>query len=333
MTEPFDALLVLSFGGPEGREQVLPFLDNVLKGRAVPQERKLAVARHYYHFGGVSPINQANRDLLSALDVALQDQRPSLQLFWGNRNWRPFLPDTLLAMRARGVRRALVFVTSAFSSYSGCRQYLENLDSARDRVGDGAPELVVLRRFYNHPLFISAMADRVREAVAQVGGDPSEITIVFTAHSIPMGMSRGCDYVQQFEEASKLTAESAGVQHWQLAYQSRSGPPQVPWLEPDILDALEALAAQGRRRVVVCPIGFVSDHMEVVWDLDQEAQQEAEALGLAFARAKTAGTHPDYVAMVRELVLEHTAGAAPRALGQFGPRVSPCRPGCCPARS
>jgi len=297
----------------------------------VPEARKLAVAEHYYHFGGVSPINAANRRLIDALRVEFDQLGIALPIYWGNRNWKPYLIDTLTQMRDAGVLRAVAFITSALSSYSGCRQYLNDIAAAREAVGEGAPEIVAVRRFFNHPLFVSAAAARLLEAFAELEAPAANTHVVFTAHSIPMSMSELCDYAEQFREVSSLVAEAVSAPDWSLAYQSRSGPPSQPWLEPDILDELARLKAEGHERVVICPIGFVSDHMEVIWDLDAEAREKADELGLQMARARTAGTHPDFVRMVTELVREHTERLEPRALGKLGPRPAPCRPGCCPA--
>jgi ferrochelatase len=223
----------------------------------------------------------------------------------------------------------LVFVTSALSSYSGCRQYQEDLERARALLGESAPQAFVLRRFYNHPHFIGAAAERLQQALAQLGSRSAQV--VFTAHSIPCSMSERCDYVEQFSEAASLVAGAAGIANWSLAYQSRSGSPGQPWLGPDILDELDRLASAGVKQVALCPIGFVSDHMEVVWDLDVEAKERAAQLGLGLVRAGTVGTHPRFVAMIVELVDERLLSREPRALGRFGPRVAPCQPGCCPA--
>jgi ferrochelatase len=303
----------------------MPFLDNVLRGRPVPEARKLAVAEHYYHFGGKSPINDCNRQLVNAL-TELAD----LPVYFGNRNWNPFLTDTLAQMADRGVQRALAFLTSALSSYSGCRQYQEDIEAARARLGSRAPEVFVLRRYFNHPRFVRAASEHLREAIAELGVAKAETHVVFSAHSIPESMSARCDYQAQFEEVAALVAREAGVSAFSLAYQSRSGAPSQPWLEPDILDELGRLSRAGVAHVAICPVGFVSDHMEVVWDLDIEAKQRASELGLSLARAKTAGAHPEFAAMVQELVEEQTQGKVPRAVGRYGPRVAPCRPGCCP---
>jgi len=324
---PFDSFLVLSFGGPEKRDDVIPFLENVLRGRPVPRERMLEVAEHYYHFDGRSPINQQNRDLIGALR---REPGMPLPIYWGNRNWHPFLADTLREMAADGRQRALAFVTSAFSSYSGCRQYLEDIERARAAVGPGAPLVERLRPFYNHPLFIATVADRVAEAFARIPAERRAAAhLVFTAHSIPVSMSQSSDYVRQLEEAASLVAADIGRSDFHVVYQSRSGAPGQPWLGPDILEALGTL--QGARDVVVMPIGFVSDHMEVLYDLDTEARAAAAKLGLNMVRAATPGTHPKFVSMIVELIRERTEGWERRAVGRYGPAPDVCRVDCCPA--
>ena len=331
-TAPYDALLLVSFGGPEGMADVSPFLDQVLRGRNVPPERRREVAHHYERFGGVSPINAQNRALLEALRVELDAHGPRLPLYWGNRNWHPFLADTLRAMAGDGVRRALAFVTSAYSSYSGCRQYLEDIARARAEVGPSAPAVDKLRAFHDHPGFVEANVERVREALETLpAGRRAAARIAFTAHSIPEAMAKGSDYVRQLRETCALVAARVPHAEWALVYQSRSGSPQQPWLEPDILDHLDALRAEGVADVVVAPVGFVSDHMEVVYDLDTEARERAAALGLGFVRAGTAGTHPAFVRMVRELIQERVAGGERRALGAHGARPDLCAPDCCPS--
>lgn len=327
---PYDALLLVSFGGPEGMADVEPFLDRVLRGRNVPPERRRAVAHHYERFEGVSPINAQNRALLGAIRDELRGEGPRLPLYWGNRNWHPFLADALRAMAGDGVRRALAFVTSAYSSYSGCRQYLDDIARARAEVGPGAPVVDKLRVFHDHPGFVEANADRVRDALATLPPSRRDAArIAFTAHSVPSSMAAGSEYVAQLRETCALVSTAVGHEAWALVYQSRSGAPTQPWLEPDILDHLDAVRAEGARDVVVAPVGFVSDHMEVVYDLDVEARERATALGLGFARARTAGTHPAFVRMIRELVLERVAGAERRALGARGPRADACAPDCC----
>lgn len=316
----YDALLVLSFGGPESRDEVIPFLENVLRGRNVPRERLLEVAEHYYHFDGRTPINDHNRELIAALAPLIP-----LPIYWGNRNWHPMLSDTMRQMRTDGVKRALCFVTSAFSSYSGCRQYREDIAGAQSEIGDGAPSIDKLRVFFNHPGFIETMIDRVR-AIWPTDGNAS---LVFTAHSIPLAMAEGSRYVPQLESASKLVAGAIGARDWSLVWQSRSGPPTQPWLEPDIADWLRA--CDPTRPVVCVPIGFLSDHMEVIWDLDTEAKQVADALGLDFRRAGTAGTHPRFIRMIAEMVEEKLSAAEPLALGPLGLEPGQCSENCCPA--
>ena len=328
-----DAILLVSFGGPDRTEEVIPFLENVLWGRNIPRERLLEVAEHYYHFGGKSPINDQNRALLADLRALLADQGPPLPVYWGNRNWHPLLADTMRQMAADGVRRAFAFVTSGYSSYSGCRQYREDLERAREAAGPGAPEVLKLRVFYNHPGFIEPMAASVGAAFGRLPAERRDAAaLVFTAHSIPIAMAETCRYVQQVEEACRLVAGRAGRAEYQLVYQSRSGPPGQPWLEPDILKYLCELAGTGATRdVIIAPIGFISDHMEVLYDLDTEARQLCDRLGLNMVRAATAGADPRFAAMIRELVLERM-GATPvkRALGEQGPSHDLCPEDCCP---
>ncbi len=331
MSGPYDSLLLLSFGGPEKTDDVMPFLRNVLRGRNVPEERLREVAHHYEQFGGVSPINAQNRALVAALEVELAARGPRLPIYWGNRNWRPMLADTVRQMSRDGRKRALAFVTSAYSSYSGCRQYREDIARAQADVGPSAPEILKLRAFHDHPGFVEANADAVREALAEIpGAHRAEARLVFTAHSIPLSMAAGCDYEAQLRETARLVAAAVGIGRWDLAWQSRSGPPTQPWLEPDVRDQLTALAGRGVESVVLSPIGFVSDHMEVVYDLDTEALPHARDIGLQVIRATTAGTHPAFVSMIRELILERTAGGPRRALGTNGPRADTCADVCCP---
>ncbi len=313
----FDAFLLLSFGGPEKHDDVLPFLENVTRGRGVPRERLLEVAEHYYHFDGVSPINDQCRALLAQLHL-------DLPIYWGNRNWYPFLADTMRQMVADGRKKVLAFPTSAFSSYSGCRQYREDIAKAQAEVGEGAPEVVTVRRFFNHPGYVEVMTESLRAALAERPG----AKVIFTAHSVPMTMANSCAYVEQLMEAARMVGGDAD---WRLAYQSRSGPPQIPWLEPDILDVLREEKAAGTTDVVLQPIGFLSDHMEVMYDLDYEAKHLAEELGLGFTRAATAGTHPRFVQMIRELVEEYTHGAPQQAVGNLPARPPVCQIDCCPA--
>jgi ferrochelatase len=324
----FDAIVLVSFGGPEGLDDVMPFLENVTRGRGVPRERLLEVAHHYERFGGVSPINEQNRALIAALEPELRAAGVDLPLYFGNRNWHPFLADTMRRMRDDGVRRALAVFTSAFSSYSGCRQYREDLFFAQQEVGEDAPEVPRVRMFFNHPGFVEANAARVRGALAQL--PDGDVHIAFAAHSIPLAMARNCAYEAQLRESSRLVADAVGVDDWAVVYQSRSGPPQVPWLGPDVCDHLETVAARGRRNIVISPIGFVSDHLEVLYDLDVEARERADLLGLNMVRAGTAGTHPAFVAGLRDLIVERlTPGTARPALGRLGPSHDVCAPDCC----
>ncbi len=332
--DDYQALLVLSFGGPEGPDEVRPFLENVTRGRGVPPERLDAVAEHYQHFGGVSPINARNRELIAAIG-----ERTELPVYFGNRNWHPMVEDTVAEMARDGVRRALVFATSAYGGYSACRQYHEDIARARKAVGEGAPELVKLRHFFDHPAFVAANADAVRAVRDQAGPGAR---LVFTAHSVPSSADAsagppdegGHRYSKQVAEAARLVAAELGEAEHDVVWQSRSGPPQVPWLEPDVLDHLDALRAAGVPGVVIAPIGFVSDHVEVIWDLDTEAREKAAELGMGFARAATAGPDPRFADMVLELIDEHVHDACPRGLGEVpragcGTNGALCAPLCC----
>jgi len=342
VAEAYDAVLIVSFGGPEGPDDVLPFLENVLRGRNVPRERMLEVAEHYQHFGGVSPLNEQNRQLIAALEKELAAHGPKLPVYWGNRNWHPLLSDTLEQMAQDGIRHAIAYFTSAYSSYSGCRQYRENILAAQQIVGAKAPQVDKLRVFFNHPGFIEPMVESVRTALAQL---PSErraaAKLVYTAHSIPLSMATGSRYVEQLTEAARLVSLGAERTAWDLAYQSRSGPPTQPWLEPDIGDYLRAVKASDTTRdIIVVPIGFLSDHMEVLFDLDTEAQQISTELGLNMIRAATVGHHPKFVRMIRDLIAERVSESPERpALGKLGPSHDVCPIDCClapqrpPARS
>lgn len=331
MNHSFDALLVVSFGGPEGMDDVIPFLENVLRGRNVPRERMLSVAKHYELFGGVSPINEQNRQLIAALKKQLVINGPFLPVYFGNRNWHPLLADTLKQMRDDGIQNALAFVTSAYSSYSSCRQYLENIAEARTVAGEDAPRVEKIRAFYNHPLFIQANAENVRAALEKIPAEQrTHSQLVFTAHSIPVSMAKNCDYEAQLGETSRLIADALGVARWRLVFQSRSGSPVQPWLGPDICDYLQEIHAAETTNVVVAPIGFVSDHMEIIYDLDTEARALCGELGLNMFRAATAGTHPMFVEMIRELIMERIEPETPRRfLGTMGARDNICRPDCC----
>jgi protoporphyrin/coproporphyrin ferrochelatase len=312
MQTDYDALLVLSFGGPEKPEDVIPFLENVLRGRNVPRERMLEVAEHYYHFGGKSPINDQNRELIGTLKTLLGSEGPHVPVYWGNRNWHPFLADTMRQMRSDGIKRALGFVTSAYSSYSGCRQYREDIARAQAVVGAGAPEIAKLPAFGAHPRFIAVNAENVRKALSEFSSRPH---VAFSAHSVPLAMANTSRYVNELETTTALVAAKLGLQDWKLVYQSRSGPPTQPWLEPDISNHIRSIHEAGRRELVIAPIGFISDHMEVLYDLDTEAAALCEKLGIRMVRAKTPGAHPEFVRMIRDLMLGD---------------IQVCQPGCCP---
>lgn len=346
MNAQVDALLVLSFGGPEGPDDVMPFLERVTSGRGVPRARLLEVAEHYEHFGGVSPINARNRELISRIRAELAAANVDLPVYFGNRNWHPLVEDTVARMAADGVRRALVFATSAYGGYSACRQYHEDIARARAAVGPDAPELVKIRHFFDHPEFVASAAAAVRAAVAELPEEHREqARLVFTAHSIPTAADDaagvpaegGHRYSRQVAEAARLVAAELGRDYqddYDLVWQSRSGPPSVPWLEPDVLDHLDTLHAKAVPAVVTCPIGFVSDHVEVVWDLDNEAAERAAEHGMAFARAATAGQDARFARMVVELVREHRDGVPARAIGTVpsagrGRNGEPCAADCC----
>jgi len=338
-----DALLYLSFGGPEGPEDVLPFLENVTRGRGVPLARLAAVAEHYLHFDGVSPINACNRAIVAAVERALGRAGIGLPVYFGNRNWHPMVEDTLERMRADGIRSALVFPTSAWGGYSGCRQYHEDITRARAAVGDAAPQLRKLRQYFDHPLLIAAVADAIRAAAAELPAERSGAArLVFTAHSVPVAADvaagppadGGRLYSRQVAEAARLCAEAAGFADYDLVWQSRSGPPRVPWLGPDIVDHLDALAERAVDAVVVCPVGFVSDHLEVIWDLDNEAKAKAAELCMAFARAATRGADPRFADLIVDLVTEQLSGTPAHRLGAepaYGraDNGAPCASDCC----
>lgn len=333
----YDSFLLVSFGGPEGPDDVIGFLENVTRGRGVPRARLEQVAEHYYRFGGVSPISQRCRELAAAVTGQFAASGVDLPVYWGNRNWHPLLADTMAAMAADGRRHAVAFVTSAYSSNSSCRQYLEDIGRARQQAGAGAPAVDKLRPYFNHPGFIEPFADAARDAArALPAAAAGDVDLVFTAHSIPEQMAAasgpaGGAYPRQLTEAARLVAERVGARSWQLAYQSRSGPPAVPWLGPDVSDCLASLAAAGSAGAVLVPIGFICDHMEVIYDLDVEAAQAAQRLGLPMTRAATPGTDPRFVAMITELVAERMHRTPPRALGSLGPALRTCGEGCCVA--
>ena len=329
----YDALLVVSFGGPEGPDDVVPFLENVTRGRGIPRERLEEVGKHYFLFGGISPINAQCRALLGALRAELERSGPRLPVYWGNRNWHPMLAATVRQMADDGVRRAVAVATSAYSSYSACRQYLEDIDAARALVGARAPLIEKLPPFWNHPGFIDTMAANTRDALARIDTAPTKTRLVFTAHSIPTAMAATSDYEVELREASALVAERVASREttsgWDLVFQSRSGPPTQPWLEPDVCDHLRALREGGVEGVIVVPIGFVADHMEVKYDLDTQARAVADEIGLRMERALAVGAAPAFVAGLRELIACHVEGRTPPALGTRGARPYPCRPDCC----
>lgn len=327
----YDAILVMSFGGPEGPDDVMPFLENVTHGRNIPRERLLEVSEHYQHFGGISPINEQNRALIEALEEELKENGPDLPIYFGNRNWHPMITDTVQQMKDDGVKRAIAFFTSSFSSYSGCRQYREDIQRAVEAVGDGAPEFDKIRVFYNHPGFIHTVVDKIQVALDQFTDDEREhVHIAFTAHSIPMGMARNSAYEAQLKEACRIVAEILETDHYKLVYQSRSGPPQMPWLEPDILDYMEEISEQGVQNLVIVPIGFISDHMEVMFDLDTEAVEKAEELGIKMVRAGTVGTAQPFVRMIRDLIVERMTDNPDRpVLGKRPANHDICPLDCC----
>ncbi|HEY8728883.1 MAG TPA: ferrochelatase [Acidothermaceae bacterium] len=338
--QAYDAVVIVSFGGPEGPDDVMPFLENVTAGRGVPRERLAEVAEHYYAVGGVSPINAQNRALLAAVRADFAEHDLDLPVYWGNRHWAPTLADMVSQLRADGITNAIAFLTSAYASLSSCRQYLDALEQARVGVGDGAPTIDRLRQYYNHPGFIEPMIEGVQAALlALPAGVRDTASLAFVAHSIPTAMDvasgpTGGAYETQLGEAMRLVAEGVGGAHAaSLSFCSRSGSPATPWLEPSIVGRLDSLAAAGESAVVVVPIGFVSDHMEVVYDLDTEAAQHAEARGLDFVRSATVGTDSRFVAMIRELVLERMGETTPRALGGLGPAHDVCPASCCRLRA
>jgi len=332
---PYDAILIVGFGGPEGREDVLPFLENVTRGRNIPQARLREVAEHYDHFGGVSPINGQVRALVASLRPELERHGISLPVFWGNRNWHPMLADTLAEMTGNGIKKALAVVLAAYSSYSSCRQYREDIARARAAAGPDAPQVDKIRVFYNHPEFIAANAALVRAALERFpAGRRDAVRVAFTAHSIPLAMARSCDYEHQLRETCRLVAGEAGINgaHWVLVYQSRSGRPDDPWLEPDILDHLKDLKSRGVEDVLIHPIGFLSDHVEVLYDLDHEARLLCDAFGLNMVRSQTVGIHPRFVSLLRELIAERLGAPrefSGRAVGQDGPSHDVCPDTCC----
>ena len=325
----YDAVLIVSFGGPEGPEDVMPFLDNVLKGLNIPPPVKARIAKRYDRFDGASPINAETRKFIAALEAELAAHGPKLPVYWGNRNWHPLLPDTLRRMADDGVKDAIAYVTSTFSSYSGCRKYREDLYEAVQGL-ENAPHIDKLRVGYNHPGFIEAVAERVREALERAPAVKDGGTVLFSAHSLPLSMAKHAHYQVQLRDACGLVSQRLSIDSWRLVYQSNNASYGEPWLEPDISDALEEVKEAGQTDVVIVPIGFVCDHMEVVLDLDVEAREKADALGLRMVRAGTVGDHPAYVAMVRDLIVERMAADPERRwLGTRGPTADYCGPTCC----
>jgi len=331
MSQSYDAILIVSFGGPEGPDEVMPFMRNVLRGRNVPEERMREVAEHYSLYDGVSPINDQNRALIASLRAVLTSNGPRIPVYWGNRNWHPMLAETLQKMADDGVKRALAFITSGFSCYSGCRQYREHIQRAREQVGENAPVVDKIRVFYNHPGFVQPNIELTGAALREIPeGRRDAAHLAFCAHSIPMGMAKASSYVKQLSETARLVAQGLGHDDYKLVYQSRSGPPHVPWLEPDICDHLREVHAKGVKDVVISPIGFIADHMEVIYDLDTEARAVADELGLNMVRASTVGAHPTFIQMIRELILERMSDTpVRRVLGQYGPNHDVCPPNCC----
>ncbi|MGQ0630380.1 MAG: ferrochelatase [Sporichthyaceae bacterium] len=336
----YDAFLLVSFGGPEAPADVLPFLENVTRGRGVPPERLVSVAEHYHHLGGRSPINDQCRALLVAIEAEFRARGIDLPIYWGNRNWHPMLADTFTAMAADGVRSVLAMTTSAYASYSGCRQYREDLAAARTAAGAEGIHIDKIRHYFNHPGFVEPMISSTIAALdALPGGLAESAPLVFTTHSIPIAMAEragpdGGAYVAQHREVARLVAQGVtvrtGVAHpWELVFQSRSGPPSVPWLEPSVEEHLRTLAAGGVRGVVVVPIGFISDHVEVCYDLDIELRELADSLGMAMSRAGTVGVDPAFVRAVGDLVRERIDGGPRAAVGELGPSHDTCPAGCC----
>jgi ferrochelatase len=349
----YDAILLAGFGGPEGQDDVIPFLRNVTRGRGIPDERLEEVAHHYRHFGGVSPINDQNRELKAALDAELARRGIDLPVYWGNRNWDPYLADAVQAAYDDGHRTLLTIATSAYSSFSSCRQYREDIAIALDATGlEGKLTVDKVRQYFDHPGFVEPFVEGVvagvRELLTQVE-DPGAIKLLFSTHSIPStdaersgprdrDFGDGGAYAAQHLAVSEVVATEAarilGVDSlaWELVYQSRSGPPTQPWLDPDVNDRIAELPGDGIRAVAIVPVGFLSDHMEVMWDLDTEAKESAEEAGLAFVRVPTPGSHQRFVEGLVDLVLERRDGtpASDRpALTELGPWFDVCRPGCC----
>ena len=326
----YDAILVMSFGGPEGMDEVMPFMENVTRGRGIPRERLMEVSEHYRMFDGVSPINAQNRALIAALETELKENGLDLPVYFGNRNWHPMIADTMRQMRDDGVKKAIAFFTSGYSCYSGCRQYREDIIRAAEAV-EGAPEFDKTRMFYNHPGFIEPMIELTQQALEQFPeSERGDVHLAFTAHSIPLGMAKHSDYEVQLAEACRLIADGVGNDNYKLVYQSRSGPPHIPWLEPDIGDYLQEIKTQGMDKVIIVPVGFISDHMEVMFDLDTEAMEIADEIGMKLVRAGTVGIHPKFIGMIRELIVERmTESPERRAVGQRPANHDVCPLNCC----
>ncbi|MFJ3394328.1 ferrochelatase [Leifsonia aquatica] len=354
VTEPvaYDAILLAGFGGPEGQDDVIPFLRNVTRGRGIPEERLEEVAHHYRHFGGVSPINDQNRELKAALEAELASRGIDLPVLWGNRNWDPYIEDALEEAQEQGFTKLIAIATSAYSSYSSCRQYREDFARVLEETGlEGTIQIDKVRQFFDHPGFVEPFIEGVKNAVTELqekipGIDPAtEIRILYSTHSIPStdaaksgpaerGFGEGGAYAAQHLAVAEVVSQAAtgGVIGWDLVYQSRSGPPSMPWLEPDINDRIAELPATGVKAVIIVPLGFVSDHMEVLWDLDNEAMESSEENGLVAVRVPTPGTHAKYVKGLVDLVLERRDGVPVDqrpALTDLGPWYDVCRPGCC----
>ncbi len=330
----YDAILVVGFGGPEKPDDVMPFLENVTRGRNIPRERLLEVAEHYHHFGGASPINAQVRELIAALKPVLATKGIDVPIYWGNRNWHPMLTDTMHELTEAGIKRPLALVLAAYSSYSSCRQYLENIEAARQAVGPQAPPVAKVRSFFNDLGFVSANANNLRKAIYALSTPMRDAChVAFTAHSIPQRMADGCEYVQQLHETARLVADRIGLpaHRWKLVYQSRSGRPQDPWLEPDICDHLTNLHEQGVRAAVIAPIGFLSDHVEVLYDLDDEAKKRAAELKMELQRSKTVGTHPEFVEGLASLIESRFNGEPRLACGVLPTLPDECPSNCCPS--
>ena len=329
---PVDSILMVSFGGPEGMEDVMPFLENVLRGKNVPRERMLEVAEHYKQFDGISPINEQCRQLIAAVQAECHRRGVNLPIYWGNRNWNPMLTDTLQTMATDGRKRAIAFFTSMFSCYSGCRQYRENIAASQTAVGDAAPFIEKVRKGFNHPDFIAAQKDCLEQALAKIPEEVRSTTkVLFCAHSIPKSMADNSRYEEQLRESARLVCKAVKHGPWELVFQSRSGPPQQPWLEPDVCDRIEQLhTEEDLKHVVVIPIGFISDHMEVLFDLDHEAADLCKEKGIHFVRAATVGTHPAFVKMIVDLLEERLEPETERPfLGTYGASHDLCPGNCC----